>query len=195
MTWGLDLGVSTPDTQICYVDAAHDFGLACLVCVTADGKGTLMQTAVPAPYTATQQKAERWALYWAIATLCRLKIQPETLCADNMGSILADYTASAPSIDWLLVRLGQKLSRIMVRHFPQFRLSHVLGALNPADLGTRQILASMDTMIPAPDCVMKMHQQAMSIPNAFTDPATLFSSKESSLSSRAGGPYWKQPPA
>ena len=46
-----------------YLDAAHDYGLACLVIVTADGQGTMVQTAVPMPYTATQQKAERWALY------------------------------------------------------------------------------------------------------------------------------------
>ena len=160
VTWGLELGVPVPGTQICYVDAAHDYGLACLVIVTADGQGTMVQTAVPMPYTATQQKAERWALYWAMATLCRLRIQPQALCADNMGSILADFTASAPSADWLLVRLAQKMSRLMVRHFPQLTLSHVLGILNPADLGTRRIFAALDTMITAPDCVLDKHQSS-----------------------------------
>ena len=204
VSWGLHLcdfnpaaDTVTVDHPAVYVDAAHDYGLACMVVVTGDAASSwCMQINVPVGYRGTQQKAERWALYWALGWCCRRRIQPKAVCADNMGAILADFSLSAPCADWLLVRLAQKLSRLLLRHFPTLAMSHVQGTLNPADLGTRQIFPfSVGAMFRAPDSMLALHSLCVTTPGAFSNPESLLKQKISSFSFPAGGPFWKQPPA
>ena len=204
VSWGLSLVEFNPDNAdlsaahpLIYVDAAHDYGLACIAVITGDASSSYcVQISIPVAYTSTQQKAERWGLYWALGWCCRRGIVPRAVCADNMGAILADYSLSAPCADWLLVKLAQKISRLLFRHFPTLPMSHVQGALNPADLGTRQIFPfSIGSMFRAPDSVLSLHSLCVSTQGAFSNPGLLLKQKISSSSFPAGGPFWKQPPA
>ena len=143
VTWGLSLGL--PDLSsglIVYVDAAHDFGLACVVLVKIGStESTTLQLRIPEPYRKSQQRAERWGPLQALGVVVRRRLHPTAICADNMGSILADFRCSAPCANFWLVRLAQRLVRLLVRHFPACALSHLAGKLNPADLGTRCLLS------------------------------------------------------
>ena len=72
VTWGLSLGLGLPDLSsglIVYVDAdaAHDFGLACVVLVKIGStESTTLQLRIPEPYCKSQQRAERWGLLQAL---------------------------------------------------------------------------------------------------------------------------------
>jgi hypothetical protein len=198
VTWGLTLGLPdlTPGggRSLVYVDAAHDYGLACIVLVKLDsGQSETMQLAVPAQYSTTQQKAERWALLRALGVCCRQAIRPTAVCADNMGSILADFKCAAPSADFWLVRLAQKLARLLVRHLPHFCLSHIAGTQNAADLGTRQRYpVPLGRWFSTPGNFMAVHSAALRTADSFSDPMCILKSRVSS-SFPAGGPFWTNP--
>ena len=166
-----------------------------LVKIGSTGSTTL-QLRIPEPYCKSQQRAERWGLLQALGVVVRRRLHPTAICADNMGSILADFRCSAPCADFWLVRLAQRLVRLLVRHFPACALSHVAGKLNPADLGTRCLLSPCPgKWFDTPASILALHHAALDAVDAFTDPATCRKRRDVPSLFPAGGPFWAQPPA